>query len=320
MKTFLAYAAAKYYAGEPIITDVEFDRLAKQYNYEDVGAAVDISRAVPHAYRMYSLKKCFVGEPIIELPGEVVETPKLDGAAVSLLYIDGKLVLALTRGDGKAGLDITEKMLWTRGSHLAESTEMGGQGVYQVTGEIVALKSIPNSRNYAAGALNLKDLEEYKKRGLCFVAYGITPSIFPTYREDMEWLSHRMWTAVTQPLDDFPQDGRVFRVNDNTVFEELGFTDKHPRGAFALKEVQEGVTTTLIDVEWQVGRSGRVTPVAILKPVMIGDAKVSRATLNNYKFITDMELELGCEVEIIRSGEIIPKVLRRSDNANPIEV
>ena len=85
MKNFLAYAAAKYYAGEPIITDVEFDRLAQQYNYDNVGAAVDITRAVPHAYRMYSLKKCFVGEPLIELPGEIIETPKLDGAAVSLL-------------------------------------------------------------------------------------------------------------------------------------------------------------------------------------------------------------------------------------------
>ena len=318
MKTFLAYAAAKYYAGEPIITDVEFDRLAKQYNYEDVGAAVDISRAVPHAYRMYSLKKCFVGEPIIELPGEVVETPKLDGAAVSLLYIDGKLVLALTRGDGKAGLDITDKMRTLVPNHLHVVLD-----TVQITGEVMAKKTIPNARNYAAGALNLKDIEEFKTRDLVFVAYGVTPSRCYTWEQDMNLLDDLEFQTVRYAdinLDEYPQDGRVFRVNDNAVFEELGFTDKHPRGAFALKEVQEGVTTTLIDVEWQVGRSGRVTPVAILKPVMIGDAKVSRATLNNYKFITDMELELGCEVEIIRSGEIIPKVLRRSDNANPIEV
>jgi len=317
MKTFLAYAAAKYYAGEPIITDVEFDRLAKQYNYEDVGAAVDISRAVPHAYRMYSLKKCFVGEPIIELPGEVVETPKLDGAAVSLLYIDGKLVLALTRGDGKAGLDITDKMRMLVPNHLHVVLD-----TVQITGEVMAKKTIPNARNYAAGALNLKDIEEFKTRDLVFVAYGITPNRCYTWEQDMNLLDDLEFQTVRYAdinLDEYPQDGRVFRVNDNSVFEELGFTDKHPRGAFALKEVQEGVTTTLVDVEWQVGRSGRVTPVAILKPVMIGDARVSRATLNNYKFITDMELELGCEVEIIRSGEIIPKVLRRV-NANPIEV
>jgi DNA ligase (NAD+) len=316
MRTFLAYAAAKYYAGEPVLSDAEFDRLAKQYNFEDVGAPVDLSRAVPHAHRMYSLRKCFVGEPLIKLPGEVVETPKLDGAAVSLLYIDGKLVLALTRGDGKAGLDITDKMLWTRGCELATANEIGGRGVYQVTGEVIAPKDVPNSRNYAAGALNLKDLEEYKSRNLSFVAYGITPAIFPTYREDMVWLSHRMWTAVTHNLDYFPQDGRVFRVNDNALFEELGYTDKHPRGAFALKEVQEGVVTTLENVDWQVGRTGVVAPVAILKPVKVGDATVSRATLHNIAYIRDLELEIGCSVEIIRSGEIIPRVVRRVD-VNP---
>ena len=171
MRNFLAYAAAKYYAGEPIITDAEFDRLAKQYNFEDVGAPVDLSRAVPHAYRMYSLRKCFVGEPMIELPGEVIETPKLDGAAVSLLYVGGKLVLALTRGDGKAGLDITDKMrtIVENDLHVILDT-------VQITGEVMAKKSIPNARNYASGALNLKNLDEFKTRELVFVAYGVTPA------------------------------------------------------------------------------------------------------------------------------------------------
>jgi len=91
----------------------------------------------------------------------------------------------------------------------------------------------------------------------------------------------------------------------------MGHTAKHPRGAFALKEQQEGVVTKLLDVKWQVGKSGVVSPVAILEPVMVGDAKVSRATLHNMDYIRDLDLELGCDVEIIRSGEIIPRVVRR---------
>ena len=309
MNKFLAYAAAKYYAGEPIITDAEFDRLATQYNYENVGALVDISRAVAHAYPMYSLQKCFVGDPIIKLPSDdVIETPKLDGAAVSLLYINGELVLALTRGDGKAGLDITNKM------RMLVPNKIDKLKTLQITGEVNAKKDIPNARNYAAGALNLKSLEEFKNRELYFVAYGLTPALFTTWQEDMWFLYQLGFDSIIEAdvdLDVFPQDGRVFRVNDNALFEELGYTGKHPRGAFALKEVQEGVVTTLEAVEWQVGRSGKVTPVAILKPVKVGDATVSRATLNNYKYITDLDLEIGCEVEIIRSGEIIPLVVRR---------
>lgn len=316
MKNFLAYAAAKYYAGEPIITDAEFDRLAKQYNFNNVGAPVDISRAVPHAHRMYSLQKCFVGEKLIELPGEVIETPKLDGAAVSLLYIDGKLALALTRGNGKAGQDITDKMRLLVPNKLDTLIPS-----LQITGEVVAPSRVPNARNYAAGALNLKNVDEFKTRTLAFIAYGLMPTYFLSFTDDMKLASGLGFqTIMDGEWTEYPQDGRVFRVNDKSLFEKLGFTDKHPRGAFALKEIQEGVITTLENVEWQVGRSGVVAPVAILKPVKVGDATVSRATLHNLAYIRGLGLELGCQVEIIRSGEIIPRVVRRIENANSIEV
>jgi NAD-dependent DNA ligase len=309
MKSFLAYASAKYYAGDPIISDAEFDRLAKLHGFESVGAAVDLSKAVPHAYRMYSLQKCFVGEEIIKLPGEIVETPKLDGAAVSILYLNGNLALALTRGDGIAGLDITDKMRFLVPNKVLDFIS---HSVIQITGEVCAKKTVPNARNYAAGALNLKNLQEFEDRELYFVAYGVTPAYNKTYREDMAGLAGCLFrTVIHAKLDDFPQDGKVFRVNDNSVFEELGHTSKHPRGAFALKEIQEGVLTTLEDVIWQVGRTGVVAPVAILKPVKVGDATVSKATLHNIKYIEELGLEIGCEVEIIRSGEIIPRVVRR---------
>lgn len=307
MKQFLAYASAKYYAGSPIISDVEFDKLAKQYNYTDVGAAVDISRAVPHTYPMYSLQKCFVGEKPVNLPSQdIVETPKLDGAAVSILYVNGKLALALTRGDGKTGLDITDKVKLL-------VPNQAGTLTFQVTGEVAAPKDIPNARNYAAGALNLKDIEEFKTRSVEFIAYGVQPSFYALYTQDMLDLSCMGFDTILDggDLNRFPQDGKVFRINDNSLFEELGYTGKHPRGAYALKEVPEGVVTTLNDVIWQVGRSGVVAPVAILEPIMIGDATIQRATLHNMKYIKDLNLEIGCQVEIIRSGEIIPRVVRR---------
>ena len=110
---------------------------------------------------------------------------------------------------------------------------------------------------------------------------------------------------------DYPTDGLVYRLQDSVEFERLGYTAKHPRGAFALKEQAEGVETTLIDVVWQLGKSGVVSPVAILDPIEIGGATVSRATLHNIEYIRDLNLEIGCRVSVIRSGEIIPRIIGR---------
>lgn len=310
MKNFLDYCSQRYYAGEPIITDAEFDKLAEEHNYEYVGAPV--KDGVPHTFPMYSLKKCYVGEKQIELTGETVETPKLDGAAISLLYVEGRLVLALTRGDGKRGQDITEKM-----RHLVPEYLETDVSIVQVTGEVVAPRTISNARNYAAGSLNLKDISEIKSRLLTFIAYGVQleenrVGIDIYYSGDMEILASDGFYVVTQgDWKQFPQDGKVIRLDSNQKFEEAGYTSSHPRGAYALKERQEGVVTKLLNVDWQVGRSGQVSPVAILEPVMVGDAVVSRATLHNKKYIEQLGLEIGCDVEIVRSGEIIPRVIRR---------
>ena len=109
----------------------------------------------------------------------------------------------------------------------------------------------------------------------------------------------------------FPQDGKVVRADNYRYFEQLGYTSHHPRGAFAIKTRQAGVVTELLDVEWNVGKSGAVSPVAILSPCIIGDAIVSRATLHNIGYIEALGLEIGCDVEVIRSGEIIPRVVKR---------
>lgn len=306
MKDFLKYASDKYYMGEPVISDAEFDILAAHFNYKSVGHTV--TDGIPHFYRMYSLQNCFnLADTPLNLK-DCVETPKLDGAAISILYVGGKMSLALTRGDGKIGRDITDKI-----SRLVPNS-IERNGLVQITGEVVAPKSIPNARNYAAGALNLKSLDEFCTRSLSFVAYDVIKQSAPFWSETMLWLEAQGFeTVISFDHSEYPTDGLVYRINDNAVFNSLGYTSHHPRGAFALKEQKTGVVTTLLDVVWQIGKSGVVSPVAILEPVKVGDATVSRATLHNMDYINGLGLEIGCQVEVIRSGEIIPRIVRRVD-------
>jgi len=308
MRYFLEKAAVMYYNGSPIISDEEFDALASQYNFQQVGHQV--TDGIPHLHKMYSLQKVFNLEdaPIPTAP--CVRTPKLDGAAVSLMYINGHLAQALTRGDGNLGRDITLKM-----EELVPSV-IGILDKVQITGEVVAPDTIPNARNFAAGSLNLKDMDEFRTRSkqIKFVAYDIQGVDYTTLSEAMECLAHFGFNVITRfDATGYPTDGEVFRVDNYEAFYEMGFTAHHPRGAFALKEKKEGVTTELLDVVWQVGKSGIVSPVAILRPVEVGDALVSRATLHNIEYIRSLGLEIGCQVEIIRSGEIIPRIVRRVD-------
>lgn len=308
MNKFLDKASKAYYEGNPIISDEQFDHLAELFNYHSVGTKGGEAK---HMHRMYSLQKHYddQGESPLAHVAETnkVRSPKLDGAAISILYVDGKLAQATTRGDGIEGTDITDKMLAT--SLVPHTIRMGG--AYQITGEIVAPKAVENSRNYAAGSLNLKSVEDFKTRAVQFFAYGIQPYVNETFSEDMELLRklgfETVWTRNITEI--YPTDGVVFRVDNNSDFVNMGFTSKHPRGAFALKERQEAVETELLNVEWQVGKSGKITPVAILKPVMIGDAEVSRATLNNQAFIQELGLYIGAQVKVIRSGEIIPTII-----------
>lgn len=312
IEQFLDSASKAYYAGSPIISDEQFDRLAESHGYNSVGARQHENKA-KHLFQMYSLQKYYEDEGTRPLEGirGIATSIKLDGAAISLLYVDGDLVRALTRGDGVEGQLITDKLLATNlVPHKIPTT-----GVVQITGEIVAPLNIENSRNYAAGSLNLKDTNEFKTRALSFFAYGVQPTLADTFNEDLKQMQSFGFGVINEPdLDKiFPCDGVVFRVNDNKQFFEMGYTAKHPRGAYAKKERAAHVETKLLDVEWQVGKSGKVTPVAILEPVYIGDALVSRATLNNPGFIEMLDLRIGDTVAIIRSGEIIPCILHKVD-------
>ena len=322
IKASLRRAAIAYYNGSPIMSDAEFDRLAELVNYEDVGASSKDNR-YPHAFQMFSLQKVFdneihIKDPFNSYKDTVIVSPKLDGAAVSLLYVGQKLHRALTRGDGKKGLDITRQMETMVPTDLSFDGEIVEKLLmpeyFQVTGEVVAPKTIKNARNYAAGALNLKDIDEFMERDLHFIAYGISPSQMNEWTEDLKLLQDCGFdTVIDSNWSEYPDDGIVFRINNNVEFEKRGYTSHHPRGAYALKQIQAGVTTTLLDVVWNVGKSGVVAPVAMLEPVDIEGATVSKATLHNAKYIEDMGLEIGCKVEVIRSGEIIPRIVRRVD-------
>jgi len=263
---------------------------------------------------MYSLQKIFSNEldkqPFGNYKGGISVSPKLDGAAVSLLYVEGQLHKALTRGDGKRGLDITDHMRTIVPTSLGEFKGT----LLQVTGEVVAPKTIKNARNYAAGALNLKDTSEFESRDLRFIAYGVQEPWNECWTNDMTYLEIIGFdTVLSNDWTMYPDDGLVFRIDSYKDFNALGYTSKHPRGAYALKQRNEGVITKLVNVVWNVGKSGVVAPVAILEPVDIDGAIVSRATLHNASFIKSLNLEIGCLVEVIRSGEIIPRIMSRAD-------
>ena len=309
MKDLLDMACLAYYQdGDPILTDAQFDRLAELHNYNKVGYTP--TDGVAHTYQMYSLQKCFdiLNAPFPVLDTDVVLSVKLDGAAVALTYINGQLVQALTRGDGFYGKDILDKM-----KHIVPEY-IRVWGIVQITGEVVAPDNIENARNYAAGALNLKSTDEFLERNVNFIAYDMQPSHLLQWTGTMSYLLIAGFGTVYNVQDDiYPTDGMVYRMNDYKDFDKQGYTAHHPRGAFALKEKKDGVITTLIDVKWQVGKSGVVSPVGILEPVTIGDAVVQKATLHNIDYIKSLNLEIGCKVEVIRSGEIIPRILRRVD-------
>jgi len=319
IKELLDKASAAYYAGTPIISDEEFDSLAEKSGYNKVGA--DAVKGVPHFFRMYSLQKVHYGEellaPVLDDP---YQTPKLDGAAISITYCchlllknTFKLYKILTRGDGIKGLDVTDKL-----RHLVPATiELPTDALaVQINAELVAPKTIENARNYAAGAMNLKSVDEVKTRDLTIVAYDCQPYLADTYYDTLGILWGAGFKTVKAPelSQKFPLDGYVVRENSNAKFAAAGHTSKHPRAAYALKPKPTAVTTRLIDVEWQVGRTGVVSPVAILEPVLVGDATVSRATLHNMDYIRGLGLEIGCTVELIRSGEIIPRIVGRVDS------
>jgi len=308
---YLDKASEAYYEGVPFITDETFDNLAHNYNYNRVGYISKNKNKLPHTFRMYSLSKIYDDEEFpLPLKYELVESFKLDGAAIAFTYIGGKLQSAVTRGDGIEGENVT--LLFLNSSVVPITIE--DKTYLQIVGEIVAKATVPNSRNYASGALHLKDIQEFKSREIYFVAYSMSP-LFPDgyYQSDMDYLDLLGFHTVLDHefCKQFKHDGQVFRVNSNKTFKELGYTAKHPKGAFARKLSSDVETkpTKLLEVIWQNGKGGKVTPVALFEEVIIDDAKINRATLHNAGFVENLDLHIGDMLLVTRSGNVIPKIV-----------
>jgi DNA ligase (NAD+) len=289
--------------------------------------------------------------------------PKLDGVAVSLLYSQGLLVRGATRGDGKVGEDITANVrtinsipLRLNGDGIPELLEVRGEiylprdGFDKINAAAIAKGDKPfvNPRNAAAGSLRQLDSKITASRPLEMCAYSVgqfqggeTPDShlnmlkalgswgfkINTYVEAVQGIAacEAYYERMQKRRDQLPYDidGIVYKVNDLGLQQRLGFVAKAPRWAIARKFPAQEEMTQLVDVEFQVGRTGALTPVARLAPVFVGGVTVSNATLHNGDEIARLGLCIGDTVIIRRAGDVIPKVAavvldRRPENAQPI--
>lgn len=317
LKSYLEECKEAYYSGNPIISDSQYDALEAICS-EDLTIGTNKGR-VKHLYKMYSLDKIYdINDSPFSEFAHCVSTPKLDGAAVSIRYLKDQLHSVVTRGNGEYGEDITnlfQDIHYEMGiPRIISRGPLTTNTFVQITGEMVAPSSIKNARNYAAGALNLKNPEEFFNKEIEFFAYDYQESPFETYEATLFFLRDIGFnTPFTHDTSHLPKDGEVHRISSNKEYQKLGFTSKHPKGAFALKERTKGIETIIKDVVWQTGKSGKVTPVAILEPIVIDGALVSRATLNNPGFIESLGVQIGDSVMVERAGGIIPRIIKKAE-------
>jgi len=285
---------------------------------------------------------------------EFVMEYKFDGLTINLTYEDGKLINAATRGNGIVGEEISAQAKTIKSIPL----KIEEQSLLEIQGEALMPLSelerynkenefqLKNARNAAAGALRNLDTNETRKRNLTAYFYNISTTNldFSTELEMLDFLNNenfnihpyhklvKTYDEIILELDkienerntiDILTDGVVIKINDKKTQEVLGYTNKFPRWSVAFKFEAEEYTTTLLDVVWNVGRTGKVTPSAILEPVDFSGATVSRATLNNYDDILRKKVRIGSTVFIRRSNDVIPEILgvvdERQEGTKPIE-
>lgn len=376
----------------PTIPDAEYDRLFHQLKAleaahpelitadsptQRVGAKPLLGFAqIRHEIPMLSLDNAFSDEEfyafvkriedrLIRLPDPLTFCcePKLDGLAVSILYVNGVLTQAATRGDGTTGEDITANIRTIRNIPLQLLMD-NPPARLEVRGEVFmphegfarlnqhALekgeKTFANPRNAAAGSLRQLDPKITSKRPLVLNAYGIGIAegvdLPNTHYDRLQWLKSigipvnpeiRLCNGTNEVLDFYRDiqnkrsslgydiDGTVLKINDIALQEKLGFISKAPRWAIAYKFPAQEELTRLNDVEFQVGRTGAITPVAKLEPVFVAGVTVSNATLHNGDEIERLDIAIGDTVVIRRAGDVIPQIIgvlhdRRPADARPI--
>lgn len=367
-----------YVLDAPEITDAEYDRMMMRLRelearYPDSipadsptqrvgGRASSQFTEVRHLEPMLSLGNVFSAEELRAfdervrsgLPAgskvEYVMEPKIDGLACSLIYENGKLVRAATRGDGVVGENVTANVRTIRsipltlkvpeGEAVPELLDVRGE-VYMPRQAFMRLNEqraergeseFANPRNAAAGSLRQLDPQVTASRSLSFFAYYLVgEGAQPKHSESLALLAHYGFKVsenykVVETIDEaikyigdfnelrqglsYDTDGAVIKVNDVYQQRILGATGKDPRWATAYKYPPEQAETTLEDIDWRVGRTGVLTPTAVLTPVKLSGSVISRATLHNEDFIRAKDIRIGDRVVINKAGEIIPEVLR----------
>jgi DNA ligase (NAD+) len=378
-----------YEDSAPLITDREYDRLYKQLvdletQFPDLltadsptqrvgGKPLEAFAQIQHRAAMLSLDNTYSEEEVANfykriarlLPGEkipVVIEPKVDGVAVSVMYENGRLKYAATRGDGLVGDDITQNIRTIRSvphqlrGDAPEIFEVRGEAYLDKDGfeklnqerKAAGLPVFANPRNAAAGSLKHLDPKAVARRPLGIVFYGtgavegadveLHSKIFQLFKKLGVPTHEDWWVAdsieeilkAIRDLDEirrnFPYqtDGAVIKVDELAQRERLGFTAKAPRWAIAYKYAAERVETRLQDIIIQVGRTGILTPVAVLEPVLVSGSTVARATLHNEDEIKRKDIRIGDTVVIEKAGEVIPAVVevvesKRPRNARPFD-
>ena len=352
---YLNERTAEYNAGNPTITDEEWDaqyfhlqELEEKtgYRYPDSptqSIQYEIKEKLnksEHQIPMRSLAKTKDVGQLAEFFGdkEYVASVKMDGLSLSLTYRDGKLVSAVTRGNGEIGEDVTHNARIIKNIPQTINCEVE----IVINGEIICptdtfeenfADDYKNPRNFASGSIRLLNSNECDNRKLKFIAWDCVKGTgFETYVERLSFITllgfdiapwmkkpevlsyHYVidWLKIAANTNKYPLDGIVFRFNDIAYGESLGSTAHHPNHSIAFKFTDESVTTYLRNIEYEPSRNGVLTPIAIFEPVELEGSIVSRASLHNLSVMAELNdgyCHVGDELEIIKSNQIIPQVI-----------
>jgi len=372
-----------YVLDKPTISDFDFDQLLKQLQEleakhpeffdenspsQRVGGTITKNfNTLVHEYRMYSLDNSYSIEDLLDWENRMQKILgnvdleytcelKYDGASISITYENGKLLKAVTRGDGIQGDDVTQNIKTIRSiplqvnGNFPSTFAIRGEiilpfaGFEKMNQELIEIGETPysNPRNTASGSLKLQDSAEVAKRPLDCLLYTIAGNQLPfstqfdglktarkwgfkvptqsilanNLQEVFEFISY--WDKHRHDLP-YETDGVVVKVNNLQYQDELGYTAKSPRWAMAYKFKSEQVTTRLNSIVYQVGRTGAITPVANLEPVQLAGTVVKRASLHNADQIEKLDIRVGDTVFVEKGGEIIPKIIAVAERGSALE-
>ncbi len=358
LEKLILHHKERYYTGKAEISDEKYDKLEGELKKLDAENPVlklvgfkqtEAVSKVEHQKKMLSLDKTYEDKDLNKwiADEDVISVFKIDGSSCSLVYENGHLQVAKTRGDGSVGENITKKAIFI--PDIPKSVE--GLKSFEVRGEVycveanffhlseemkaMGLEAPTSQRNIVAGLLGRKE-NIHLCRFLSFKAFDIiADDKFKKEHEKLDLLkslgfmipdyeihkgNKKIAIRVKEAKDfmsggDYLIDGLVFVYDDLKVHNELGETSHHPRYKIAFKFAGDTKITSITEIEWGVSRNGTLTPVALVTPVELSGAMIGRVTLHNFGLAKNFELKPGDKIEIIRSGEVIPKFLGVSERA-----